>query len=356
MAVKVRVGIVGTGANIGIASQHLAGYQANPNAEVIALYDNVAGRAAAWAAQKGLNATVCDDYEDLLALVEAVSICTPNFTHASLTKRALERGKHVLCEKPLGVSYADAAEVVKYARSAGLVNMIGLSYRGLPAVKFMKQLLDDGKLGEIYTYRETMGGNRIANPQVPLEWRMRAEQSGPGAMADFGSHMMDLADYLLRETSGEIREVNCLANTFIKERQQIGGAGRGPVTNDDCAVFAARTARGALLSFVASRLGVSDHTIEIYGSGGMLLFRQSRPNQVEAAFKDPEAGYTNAPAAIPVPPDLIVEPFFNDQINRFIEAVLAGRPVQPDLERGLYIQGLIDAVARAAEKGEVVML
>ena len=87
--------------------------------------------------------------------------------------------------------------------------MIGLSYR-YTAVKYMKSILDAGKLGEIFTYRETMGGNRIANPQVLLEWRMQTELSGPGAMADFGSHMMDLADYLLRETSGRSGKLTVL--------------------------------------------------------------------------------------------------------------------------------------------------
>lgn len=355
---KIKVGIVGTGYTVGIANAHVRGYLSNPDADLVALYDIIPGRAKKWAEERGLNdVKICSTYDELLNEVEAISICTPNYSHVPLVIRGIEHGKHVLCEKPLSISYEEAKKAVMYAKSSNVVNMIGFSYRGIPAIKLMKKFIDDGKMGKIFTYRETLGGNRIANPTgVMLEWRMQEDLSGSGALADFGCHMLDLADYLLRDVEGEIKEISGFTNTFIKERRIIESSEIGQVTNDDSAVFSAKTENGALLSFVASRLGVARHTLEIYGSGGMMLFRDDKPQEVEVMFKDINGGYDKKPEFIKVPDEYITDPWFNDEINRFIGAIINKERVQPDLERGLYIQHILDKITEASKENKVVTL
>ena len=164
-----------------------------------------------------------------------------------LTTAALKAGKHVLCEKPFAPTPEDCDEAIKYAKLTGKVAMIGLCYRDIPGFVYMKKLLDEGKLGQIYFVREEQGGDRIASPDVKLEWRMQRDLSGPGALADFGSHMMDICDYLLRDHCGPIREITCMQDTCIKEREIIGKPGKmGKVTNEDVACWICRTESGVL--------------------------------------------------------------------------------------------------------------
>ena len=198
----VRVGIVGVGNTIGIAGNHIDGYLRVPEAKITAVYDIIRERAAGYIEKFGLEgARACESYEELLDLVDAVSICTPNASHIELTVQALKAGKHVLCEKPFGVDAPECQKALNYAEMSGRVCMIGLCYRGIPGYMYLKKLIDDGSLGKIFYIRQSLGGNRIANPQVKLEWRMQKELSGPGAMADFGSHMLDIGDMLIRDTA-----------------------------------------------------------------------------------------------------------------------------------------------------------
>ena len=279
---RIKVGIIGTGYTVGIAKAHVEAYKNNHRVEIAGLYDIVPGRAAEWAEKNSLEGVrICSSLEELFSLVDAVSICTPNHTHVDLTIKAIEAGKHVLCEKPLSTSFEEAKKATECLKQhPDIVAMIGFNYRDTPAIKYIKQIIDEGKLGTIYTYRHELGGNRIANPKdVKLEWRMQEQLSGTGALADFGSHMLDLADYLLSSSHGKFVEVGAMVNTFIKERTVIDGEQKGIVTNDDCAVFNAIMESGTLLSFVSSRLGVPSAILEIVGEGGMLIYN-GRSNQL----------------------------------------------------------------------------
>lgn len=361
----IRVGIIGNGETIGIAKSHIEAYKLAEEAEITALYDILPGRAESYIEKLDLkNAKACKSYEELLSLVDAVSICTPNFTHIDLAVKALKAGKHVLCEKPFGVNEADTLEAVNYAKVSGLVCMIGLCYRYIPGMLYMKKAIDEGKLGDIYYVRQTLGGGRIANPDVKLEWRMQKPLSGPGALADFGSHMLDIADILIQERAGKITEVNCMENTFIKERQVIGRDHKDAVTNGDVAVFSARTQKGVLLSFTASRLA-SSHAVEVVGSGGCMSFDGENPFQVTVQLKD-QNGIYGAKEVVEVPEELYLADDktpkkrflinFYLEIKQFLTAVKNNGSVATDFERGAYIQKLIDALQQSADTGETVKI
>lgn len=354
---KIKVGIVGTGYTVGIANNHVNGYRAcAQDCELVAMYDIVPGRAAEWAKAKSLDVRICESFDELLDSVEALSICTPNYAHVPLVIRALEKGKHVLCEKPLSTDALACEPAASYAKCSDRVKMIGFSYRGIPAVRWMKQQIDEGRLGRIHTWRETLGGCRIANPDVKLEWRMQKDLSGTGALADFGCHMLDLCDWSLHGVSGKIAAVQGMVSCTIPERDRIFEAGRGPVTNDDNTAFNIKFESGTIGSFVASRLGVRRHTIEVYGEGGMMLFRDDRPNEAEVWFKDPQDGYTGSAEVVRVPDVLVTEPWFNAEIREFIDCIKSGKQPDRDFARAVYIQRILDKILESCETGATIAL
>lgn len=354
---KIRVGIAGTGYTVGIANNHVNGYKyCAEDCELVALYDIVPGRAARWAEEKQLEVKICETFDALLDEVDAVSICTPNYAHVPMVIRALEKGKHVLCEKPLSTDAKSCKAAVSYGKSTDRVQMIGFSYRGIPAVRWMREQIAAGKLGKVFTWRETLGGCRIANPDVQLEWRMQEDLSGTGALADFGCHMIDLCDWVLQGTCGEIKAVQGFTSRSIPQRERIFGEGFADVTNDDSATFNMRFAGGTLASFVTSRLGILRHTIEVYGEGGMMLFRDDLPNEVEVWRKEKNGGYTGSPEKIAVPEELRMDPWFNAETAEFLSCIKTGRQPARSFERAMYIQEIIDKIKQSCESGCTVEL
>lgn len=353
---KIKVGIVGTGYTVGIAANHVNGYLQNPGCILTALYDIIPGRAAKWAEEKKLNVEICSSYDELLDKVDAVSICTPNYSHVDLAVRAMEKGKHLLCEKPLSLDSESSVPAVSLARCCSTVAMIGFSYRGIPAVRYMRKILKSGSMGKIFTYRETLGGCRITNPNVKLEWRMQKQLSGTGALADFGCHMLDLCDWLFDGSEGPVSEVNGFVSCSIPKREEIFDQGQGTVTNDDLTAFNVRFQGGAIASFVASRLGVARHTIEIYGEGGMMLFRDDRPNELEVWFKEKADGYKGKPEIVQADEDMIKEPWFYAEIDDFIHCIQSGERPDRNFDRALYIQRLLDKILLACETGKTINL
>lgn len=361
----IKVGIVGTGYTIGISKAHVRSYKLMDDVEIAGVYDVVEGRAEKWLADNNwVGIPVYDSYEELLSNVDAVSICTPNDTHTLLTEQAFAAGKHVLCEKPLGTDRKSTLKTVELADSLPLVDMIGLCYRGIPAVKYIRDLIDNDELGKIYMMRQSLGGGRISNPNVKLEWRMQETKSGPGAIADFGSHMLDLADYLVSHKEGKIKEVSCMTSTVIDERNHVDGDGRGVVTNDDCGVFTGKTESGTLLQFTASRVG-GHQSLDIYCEKGYVSFR-GNPLEVHIQKKESNEGYSPNIKKVDVPASYysfngvtVKNPkdiMYYDQGRTFIDAIKAKKKVDRNLGRGAYIQKLIDAVDTSAKEKRIVIL
>ena len=354
---KLRAGIAGTGYTVGIANMHVTGYASvREECELVAMYDIIPGRAAQWAKEKNLDVKICESFEELLAEVDVVSLCVPNDQHIPLLLKAYEAGKHVLCEKPISVD-ADTARAAVASEPEDKIHMVGFSYRGIPALRYMKQLIGEGRMGRIYTYRETLGGCRIANHDVKLEWRMQKKTSGTGALADFGCHMIDMCDWLLRDVEGPICQVNGMYTRSVMQRASIETGEMSDVTNDDSAAFTMKLKNGALASFMASRLGVARHTLEIYGEGGMMLFRDDKPNELEIWFKDLGGAYNGADhQVVQVPQELITEPWQNAEFAALVDCIKTGRKPERSLERGLYIQTIVDAAEKACETGETVVI
>ncbi len=242
------------------------------------------------ARQWGWQDTVTD-YREMLQRddVDLVDVSTPNNTHCEMAIAAAEAGKHVACEKPLAMNAAECKAMLKAVRKAGVKHAIWHNYRRIPAIALAKQMIDEGKIGEIRHWRGAYLQDWIVDPNFPNLWRMRKELCGSGAHGDLNAHLIDLARYLV----GEIAEVVGMSETFIKQRPLPDGSGRmRRVTVDDAVLFLARFRNGAIGSFESTRMAPGRKNgwrIEVNGSEGSLFFSFEDMNYLDYySLRDPK--------------------------------------------------------------------
>ncbi|MDT0344297.1 Gfo/Idh/MocA family protein [Streptomyces litchfieldiae] len=313
------------------------------------------------------------DWRALIARddVSLVDICTPGDSHAEIAIAALEAGKHVLCEKPLANTVAEAEAMTEAARAAserGQIAMVGFNYRRVPALALARRLVADGRIGTLRHVRVSYLQDWGEDSDLPLVWRLQKEKAGSGALGDLGAHIVDLAQHL----SGELLTgVSAQTETFITERALPGGGPgeTGRVTVDDAAVFTGRLASGALTSFEVSRLAAGRKNqlrIELNGSDGSLAFDLERLNELE--FHDhtlpgAEAGFRRILATEPDHPylegwwppghGLGYEHTFTHQARDLVRAIAEGVQPEPTFADGLQVQRVLAAIEESAEKNAV---
>ncbi|MEX2445243.1 MAG: Gfo/Idh/MocA family oxidoreductase [Alkalispirochaeta sp.] len=204
--------------------------------------------------------------------VIAVDVTVPNHLHAEAVPAALAAGKHVYCEKPLAATSTDAEQIATAVRASDRIFAMTFQYRFVPAVLRARELVESGQIGRVYSFRAEYLHSGYQNPQRPLSWRMDKERSGSGALADLGSHVIDLVRYLL----GEFESVQGHLETFIPERPVAKGSKElGPVTVDDACWIRARMRSGAVGTVEASRFAtgtLDDMRFWVYGERGALHF------------------------------------------------------------------------------------
>ena len=338
------------------------------------------GEAARAVAEKFGWEHVETDWRALIARddVDVVDVCTPGDTHAEIAVAALEAGKHVLCEKPLANSVAEAeamAKAAKAARARGVRSMVGFTYRRVPAIKLARNLVADGKLGEVRHVRAQYLQDWLIDPQAPLSWRLDKTRAGSGALGDIGAHIIDLTQYI---TGERIVGVSAIMETFVKERPVAAsfdglagtaGEGTGPVTVDDAAIFLGRFSGGALATFEATRFATGRKNairIEINGTDGSLAFDfedmnvlhllQNSDGAEAAGFRrilvtEPEHPYI----AAWWPPGHVLgyEHGFTHQAVDLVTAIAEGRDPEPSFADGLNVQQVLAAVEESAAKDSV---
>jgi len=332
--------------------------------------------AAARAAAERMGwSSVETDWKDLVKRddVHLVDICTPGDTHAEIAIAALEAGKHVLCEKPLANTVAEAEAMVEAAVAAeqrGVHSMVGFNYRLVPAIALARKLVADGRLGTIRHVRAQYLQDWIVDPGFPLVWRLQKDKAGSGALGDIGAHVIDLAQYV---AGSAITGVSGVTETFVTERplpeassglSASGGGGTGPVTVDDAALFTARFKSGALGSFEATRFASGRKNairLEVNGSDGSLAFDFESMNELQfhdhtedvetAGFRrilvtEPTHPYTEA--WWPPGHGLGYEHTFIHEVVELVSAIGEGRPPAPSFADGLQVQQVLAAVERSA--------
>ncbi|HEX4815715.1 MAG TPA: Gfo/Idh/MocA family oxidoreductase [Nonomuraea sp.] len=326
-------------------------------------------RAEAAAGQLGW-AAVETDWRELVKRddVQIVDICTPGDSHAEIAVAALAAGKHVICEKPLANTVAEAEAMVAAAATAPGKSMVAFNYRRVPAVALARRYVEEGKLGEIRHVRAQYLQDWIVDPEFPLVWRLQKDKAGAGALGDIGSHIVDAAEFV---TGQRVVGVSALTETFIKRRPLAGesaglGATRadatGEVTVDDAALFIGRMSGGALASFEATRFATGRKNamrIEINGQLGSLAFDFESMNELwysagGAGFErilvtEPDHPYVGA--WWPPGHGLGYEHTFTHEIKDFLEAIATGADPAPSFADGLRVQRVLEAVERSAADG-----
>jgi predicted dehydrogenase len=316
-------------------------------------------------------AAVETDWRALIARddVQLIDIVAPGGLHAPIAIAALQAGKHVLCEKPLANTLAEAeamAAAADAAFPAGARAMVGFNYRRVPALALARRLVEQGRIGRLRHVRAVYLQDWLVDPDSPLTWRLQAEQAGSGALGDLGAHIVDLARFL---TGDEIAGVSAVSSTFVEERPLPGGEGVGEVTVDDAVVFSARFASGALGSFEATRYASGRKNglrIELNGSSGSLAFDLERLNELEYYDGDDTdggatAGFRRILVTEPEhpylsgwwPPGHIIgwEHTFTHQARDLLTAIAEGAQPEPSFADGLAVQRVLDAAARSAAAG-----
>jgi predicted dehydrogenase len=308
-------------------------------------------------------------WEDVLARkdIDIVDVCTPGDSHAPIVVAAAEAKKAILCEKPLANDLAEAERMHAAAKKAGVINMVCHNYRRCPAVALAKQLIDDGKLGDIHHYRGVYLQDWIVDPNFPRVWRLEKARAGSGSLGDILSHTMDLSRHLV----GEPVEVSGLLKTFIGERPLPDGSGkRGKVDVDDSAQALVKFASGAVGYYEGSRFAPGRknyNRLEINGSKGSLVWNLERMNELELYTESgPLSGFSTidvTDAKHPYiaawwPPGHIIgyEHSFTHTVYDFLKAIAAGKSPRPDFEDGLKNQRVLDAIERSATSGQWVKI
>lgn len=305
--------------------------------------------------------------------VDLVDIVLPGNAHAEVALAALAAGKHVLCEKPLANSVAEAqrmAAAAETAAASGVLAMVGFSYRRVPALALARQLIADGLVGHIRHVRAQYLQDWLSDADAPMTWRLDRDLAGSGALGDIGAHAVDAAQYL---TGGRVEGVSGLLHTFVTERPLLGrssglsgtaGTGRGQVSVDDAALFTARMSGGVLASFEATRFATGRRNalrLEVSGSAGAVAFDLEEMNvlQVYDGRDAPgRQGFRRVQVTEPEHPWMSAwwpaghiigyEHTFTHQVADLVADIAAGRQPRPSFADGLQVQQVLDAVERSA--------
>ncbi|MCP8969992.1 Gfo/Idh/MocA family protein [Ectobacillus ponti] len=255
----LKIGVIGCGS---IAQhRHLPEYAGHSGVEIVAVCDIVQTRAEATAEKYGAKAYT--SYETLLAegIVDAVSVCTPNYLHAPISIAALQAGVHVLCEKPMATSRAEAEAMIAAAKESGKKLMIAHNQRFVPSHQKARDLIASGEIGKVYSFRTAFGhpGPENWSADGKESWFFQKEKAFIGAMGDLGVHKTDLLRYVLGQ---EITEVGAFVETSAKSFADV----------DDNAVCILKTEGGIIGTLAASwayTAGEDNSTI-IYGEKAIL--------------------------------------------------------------------------------------
>lgn len=308
--------------------------------------------------------------------IDAVDICTPNDAHAEIAIAAAKAGKHIICEKPLARTGAEAKTMLDAVTDGSIIHMVAFNYRRTPAVALARKYIDEGRIGEVRNFRGTYLQDWSADPDGPLSWRFQKKVAGSGAVGDIGTHVIDFARYLV----GEISAVSALTQTYNKTRpvQQggvdklgVGGgdksAPRAKVDVDDEMLTLLRFENGAVGSIEATRNGYGRNnflTFEIHGTKGSLAFNYERRDELQVMFADdpgdargfrtvysgPAHPYGSGLWPIPAlgigyGETKIVECY------DFCSAIVSGKQPSPNFNDGWRVSLVADAILKSGETG-----
>ena len=303
--------------------------------------------------------------------VEIADNSLPNNMHVEPTIEAIEAGKHVICEKPLARNAEEARVLRDAARRSKVKTMVAFNYRFVPAVQLARQLVKDGVIGRVYHFRARYLQDWIVDPNFPLVWRLRAEEAGSGPLGDLGSHIIDLARFIV----GEVSAVTGVVKTFIEERPlPEDPSKKGKVTVEDAFAATVEFENGAIGTLEASRFATGRknyNNFEINGENGSIEFNLERLNELRVYLREWEGKGLTGWADVLVtekthpyidrywPPGHIIgwEHTFINEVYHFVKAIVNDEEVGPigaTFEDGYRCNVIMDAILESAKTGKRV--
>lgn len=346
----VRILILGTG---GMARNHAEAFAAIPGVTLVAGIDTRAEQLAAFQKAHNIPHGFASVQEAIAwGEFDAVTNVTPDAAHYVTTLPFLAAGKHVLCEKPLATNAKDAEEMTAAAAKAGVVNMVNLSYRNVPALQHAAQMVRDGAIGTIRHFEASYLQSWLTQPawghwdkEPQWLWRLSTKHGSKGVLGDVGIHILDFATYI---AGMDATQVSCLLQTF--DKAPGGQIGEYVLDANDSATMQVRLSNGALGTVAATRFAtghLNDLRLRLYGqTGGLEVTFEKAVSHLRACLgEDIHTGTWKDVDCPPVP----------TIYQRFIAAIRGEGPADPDFARGAALQRLLDrAELSAAEDGKLL--
>lgn len=340
----IRIGIIGCGKIAQV--RHIPEYAENPDAELAAFFSPNRTRAEEQARKYG--GKVYDTAESLLADpdIDAVSICAANYAHAELTIKALEAGKHVLCEKPMATTLADCEAMVACAKKQGRFLMVGHNQRLAKAHFTAKQLIDEGLIGTIISFRTTFGHGGPETWSISPGkdvWFFDKKRAAMGVMADLGVHKTDLIQYLTGQ-----RVIRTTARLVTLDKRGEDGQ---PIGVDDNAVCIYELSGGAFGTMTASwtYYGAEDNSTVLYGTKGIMRIYDDPAHSIVVTLADGSVQYYD-----------VEQIQTNDNqtksgvIDLWIDCLKNNTPPEISGESALYAMRAVFASIESSESGKTI--
>lgn len=351
---SIGVAIVGTGFGQKV---HIPGLQAYPGTHIAAIYHRDPSKAQQLAKQYCIP-HACSRLEDIVALpeVEGVSISTPPFLHFEMAKTVLQAGKHLLLEKPMALSVAEAQELYALAEAQGVTATLDFEFRCIPAWLRLQELLAADYVGKKRLIKIDWLVSGRADPARPWNWYARQDQGG-GALGALGSHTFDYIHWLF----GPVQRLCARLSTAIPTRPEPGTGAPRPVDADDTCTLIMELADGTLCQVCISAVTYEGrgHWVEVYGDRGTLILGSDNQKDYVHGFK-----LWVAPAGQPltlqeIPGRLAFAEAYADGriapfiriVDRWVEAIRQGKSPVPSLREGVYSQLLMDLAHQSHKTG-----
>ena len=341
----VRILILGTG---GMARNHAEAFAAIPGVTLVAGIDTRAEQLAAF--QKAHN--IPNGFASVQEAIawgefDAVTNVTPDAAHYVTTLPFLAAGKHVLCEKPLATNAAHAEEMAAAAATAGVVNMVNLSYRNVPALQYAAQMVRDGAIGTIRHFEASYLQSWLTQPawghwdkEPQWLWRLSTKHGSKGVLGDVGIHILDFATFI---AGMDATQVSCLLQTF--DKAPGGQIGEYVLDANDSATMQVRLSNGALGTVAATRFAtghLNDLRLRLYGqTGGLEVTFEKAVSHLRACLGDDIQTGTWQDVDCPPVPTIY---------QRFVAAIRGEGPADPDFARGAALQRLLDKAVDSADQ------
>jgi predicted dehydrogenase len=358
-------GLIGTGfmgRTHAIALQSVATVFSGVEApRLVAVADRDAESAARACHDLGFERSTAD-WKELLRdpAIDVIDICAPNYLHYPMSLAALEAGKHVYCEKPLALSVAQAFELAELARDSGLVHAVGLNYTTNPMVQAAREILASGEIGEPVSFTGRYFEDYMASTMAPFTWRCDRGLAGSGALADLGSHLINMLHFLL----GRPKRLCGDCRTVIPQRRDLTTGGERAVENEDIARALLELDSGMPATIEISRVASGYKCglqFEVFGTRGSIAFDQERMNELrlyEAEQPAGRAGFKTLLAG-PAHPDyasfcpapghgLGINDLKVIEVRNLLRAVQGGKAFQPGFDEGLRVQAVMEAIERSS--------